>query len=177
MSTTTDTDYTPRAWVGCLGCYNGGRLIGEWLDADGLEDADTLAAICTRPDHEELWCMDLENIPGGECSPAEAARMARALTDYLAAADENGLPAPVALEYLDGLNLSDPDLWPTIGEDVIYMSASSPTDYVEEYLENFTELPELPWWLRIDHRLTFDELTIFATVLEHDGMLYVFDDN
>lgn len=22
-----------KVWVGCLGCYNGGALVGEWFDA------------------------------------------------------------------------------------------------------------------------------------------------
>lgn len=176
MTTTTTTDHTPRAWIGCLACYNSGRLVGEWLDADGLEDPDTLAAICTRPDHEELWAMDLDGIPGGECSPLEAARKARALTDYLAAADENGLPAPVALEYLDGLNLEDSDDWPAIGEDINYSSAESRTDYVAEYLENAYSLPELPYWLHIDYAGTFQDLTMGNTVISHDGTLYVFHD-
>jgi len=176
VSTLTETDYTPRAWVGCLGCYNSGRLIGEWLDADGLEDPDTLAAICTRPDHDELWCMDLDNIPGGECSPAEAASLARAITDYLAGADDYGLAAPVALEYVESLNLSGPDDWPRIGEDVTYTSAESRTDYVLEFLEDAYRLPELPAWLHIDYAGTFEDLTSGETVIQHLGTFYVFHD-
>ena len=175
-TTTTTTDYTPRAWVGCLACYNAGNLVGEWLDADSLEDPDTLEAICTRPDHEELWCMDLDNIPGGECSPAEAARLARALTDYLEKADEYGLPAAVALEYLDSLNLSDSADWPWIGEDVTYTSADSKTDYVLEFLEGAYRLPELPWWLHIDYAGTFEDLTSGQTKISDGGTLYVFHD-
>lgn len=175
MTTLTETDYTPRAWVGCLGCYNEGTLAGEWLDADELEDKDTLAAICTRPDHEELWCMDLDNIPGGECSPAEAARLARAITDYLAAADDWGMPAAVALEYVESLNLSSPDDWPRIGDDVSYTSAESETEYVLEWLEN-CENVATPDWLHIDYAGSFEDLTSGQTKIMLDGTLYVFHD-
>ena len=28
----------PRVWVGCLGCYNAGRLVGRWVDAEDAAD-------------------------------------------------------------------------------------------------------------------------------------------
>lgn len=84
MTTTPTTDTTPRAWIGCLHCYNSGRLVGEWFDA---EDADevTLADVHggagrVRPGCEELWVLDHENLPvRGEMSPHDAAEWARAL--------------------------------------------------------------------------------------------------
>lgn len=175
-TTTTATDHTPRAWVGCLACYNDARLIGAWLDADGLEDADTLAAICTRPGHDELWVFDTDGLPGGEMSPDEAARKARALTDYLEQADDYGLPAAVALEYLDSLNLSESADWPRIGEDVTYTSADSKADYVLEFLEDALRL-ELPYWLHINYAGTFDDLTSGQTKISDGGTLYVFHDD
>ena len=68
----TITD-TPRAWVGCLACYNGGDLVGDWVDG---EDAAEYVP-CTRVEygspHEEWWVMDHECLPimSGECSPCE----------------------------------------------------------------------------------------------------------
>ena len=83
----TDQTTIPRAWVGCLACYNAGRLLGEWVD--GLEaadlDTDTLHAgqgVTVDPlygDHAELWVMDHEGYAGllsGECSPTEATALA-----------------------------------------------------------------------------------------------------
>ncbi|WIY83938.1 antirestriction protein ArdA [Propionimicrobium sp. PCR01-08-3] len=76
------TDCTPRVWVGCLHCYNSGRLVGEWFDAAGAGDVDlaavhegsgSLSAAC-----EELWCLDHENIPqSGEMGLLEAAEWDR----------------------------------------------------------------------------------------------------
>lgn len=64
-----------RAWVGCLACYNGGTLRGEWVD--GNEAGDFVP--CHRPGHEEWWVMDHEGYEGlltGECSPSEAQAIA-----------------------------------------------------------------------------------------------------
>jgi hypothetical protein len=64
---------TPRAWVGCLACYNAGDLVGDWVD--GEEAAEHIP--CTKVEygspHEEFWCMDHECLPmiSGECSPQE----------------------------------------------------------------------------------------------------------
>ncbi|UUW92249.1 antirestriction protein ArdA [Pimelobacter simplex] len=63
----------PRVWLGCLACYNDGRLVGEWVAAI---DAPMITAsqLHGRPtDHEELWCFDLDNLPlARELSPTEA---------------------------------------------------------------------------------------------------------
>ncbi len=77
------TDATPRAYVACLACYLNGRLTGDWFDADLAEAVvpATIHGIHARTDgHEELWVLDHENLPVvGECSPQEAARVARAV--------------------------------------------------------------------------------------------------
>lgn len=169
---TTITRIVPQAWIGCLACYNDGRLVGEWLDADGLEDDDTLAAICDRPGHEELWGFDLDFIPGGEMSPAEAARKARAMNDYLAAADDANLPPAVALGYLEAAELDDPDLWPRLGRDVSVSVADSETEYVLDALEDHQIA--LPEWLSVDYEHTFEQLTSGETKIRHHGVLYIF---
>lgn len=82
---------TPRVWVGCLGCYNGGDLVGTWVDAvDAPEDVSEWFALDgVEPPashfteaHEELWVFDLENFGRfltGETSPSEAKRIAEAM--------------------------------------------------------------------------------------------------
>lgn len=78
----TMTTTEPKVWIGCLACYNGGRLTGDWVDA--TEAADYVP--CRRTEygspHEEWWVMDHEGFGGmltGECSPAEAQQMAEIL--------------------------------------------------------------------------------------------------
>lgn len=73
----------PSVWIGCLLCYNSGKLIGDWYpaaDAAGV----TTSALHGRPirpeTHEELWCMDSEGIPVRyEMSPATATAWAEVL--------------------------------------------------------------------------------------------------
>lgn len=56
----------PRAWFGCLNCYNSGRLVGHWFDATDAADVD-LAAVHTgsgvawrRAGCEEILALDLD---------------------------------------------------------------------------------------------------------------------
>ena len=91
---TASADTTPRVWIGCLHCYNCGRLVGEWFDAAGADEI-TLAQVHSgasrvRQGCEELWVMDHENIPvRGEMSPYDAARWAETIEE----ADEHLRPA------------------------------------------------------------------------------------
>lgn len=81
MTTTVE----PRAWVGCLACYNAGNLNGEWLDGP-----DALEWKCRNPHHEEFWCFDMEGVPHPrEMSPMEFAAMVEfieSIPDYHRAA-------------------------------------------------------------------------------------------
>ena len=77
----------PRAWIGCLHCYNSGHLIGEWFDA-APADQVTLADVHgahSRADYaecEELWVFDHENIPvRGELDPLAAADWGQVYTE------------------------------------------------------------------------------------------------
>ena len=83
--TSSATDTTPRAWIGCLACYNEGRLVGDWFDA-ATADEVTLADVHdahSRADlHGELWVFDHENIPvRGELDPLAAAEWGRVYTE------------------------------------------------------------------------------------------------
>ena len=67
----------PRAWVGCLQCYNSGDLVGEWFDASEAADVTLDVLHLEHPLQEgceELWCFDVDGIPvNEEMSPLEAA--------------------------------------------------------------------------------------------------------
>lgn len=97
-----------RVWVGCLGCYNAGFLVGEWVEAadagsvtveriDQLIDTEILEHARQRAHeehlgtwhpaaapHEELWVMDLDDCApfiDGECSPTHAQAVGEALAE------------------------------------------------------------------------------------------------
>ena len=83
MTTTSSaTDTTPRAWVGCLACYNDGRLVGDWFDAVAADEVTTYDIHGRASSHDEMWVMDHENIPvKGEMSPADAAAWGQVYTE------------------------------------------------------------------------------------------------
>lgn len=61
-------------WIGCLACYNGGSLVGQWFPAEEAAEV-TPEDLHTNPtSHEELWCLDFECFPAhtGEMSPHTA---------------------------------------------------------------------------------------------------------
>jgi hypothetical protein len=81
---------TPSAWIGCLGCYNAGRLIGKWipgLECDDLEAAGLTdsAGRCTRCGADEFLAMDHEHflglLDGGEPNPQECYEAALQLAE------------------------------------------------------------------------------------------------
>ena len=91
--TSSATDTTPRAWIGCLACYNEGRLVGDWFDAataDEVTTYDVHGAHSRADSHDELWCFDHENIPvRGELDPLTATAWGRCLAEV----DEHLRPA------------------------------------------------------------------------------------
>lgn len=87
---------SPRAWVGCLGCYNAGALNGAWLEGAEAGDiakavkvieresyfGEGLVTICAKCGSDEFWVFDHEGFEGlikGECSPMEAQEKAELL--------------------------------------------------------------------------------------------------
>lgn len=86
-SATTEELEQYNVWVGCLACYNNGRLVGEW--AAGAEapltDAAFIELVGRRAltasghfkdsvPHEELWVFDDENGPDAGEYGVQAAR-------------------------------------------------------------------------------------------------------
>lgn len=100
----SETDFS--VWVGCLACYNEGRLTGAWVSAS---ECDTYVP-CERACHEEWWVMDHE-CPAiqGECSPAEAHATYLAL-EYLTEA--TGYNVEVIYAYAEWVGQSVVDITP-----------------------------------------------------------------
>ena len=123
--TILDTD-APRAWVGCLGCYNGGTLNGQWVTGTVAADVSQAVAVrtgdeatygkncpvCVRCGSDEFWVMDLDNYGDmltGECSPADAQRAAELLEQIADHDHPAELRAYIANNYTADklLNLDD----------------------------------------------------------------------
>ncbi|MBM7366351.1 antirestriction protein ArdA [Gordonia hydrophobica] len=78
MSTTNIVE--PTVWIGCLLCYNAGRLVGHWYGITEACEVDVAtvhrgSGVRWRAEGcEELWCLDLDGLPvHHEMSPADAA--------------------------------------------------------------------------------------------------------
>lgn len=96
----TETE-TPLVWVGCLACYNGGSLVGDWVEA-----VDAAGWACFNVSHEETWVMD-HAFPGGigEMSPSEAVQ----LGERIGVAASLGLPMPAYLAWCSMTGETDPE--------------------------------------------------------------------
>lgn len=96
---TTNTDR--RAWLGCLACYNAGRLEGEWFDYSAGEFVGFDEYRETHnPTHEEWEAFDAEGFgfrPGRSSSILELLEFAELLEEY----ETLGIPAEVAAEALE----------------------------------------------------------------------------
>ena len=122
----------PKAWVGCLHCYNNGDLVGSWFEAAEAADVtlmDIHAPEMTTDSCEELWVFDVDGLPvSEEMDPLTAARWGNLLNfiderlqpsffawiaSGAASLDSDGLPDPKAFEdafvdvYTDFRDYSD----------------------------------------------------------------------
>lgn len=121
-----------KVWVGCLACYNEGRLTGEWFDAaeapqdmEAFEDAVSHGTQDWMAPHEELWVFDHENSPvDGEYAPMDAVRYAEWLSDL-----EDGGMEPF-MAYL---------------KDQGEFTESSVSDFQDAYMGRYGSLSDYLW--------------------------------
>lgn len=157
MTATCETA-TPRAWVGCLACYNTGRLVGDWVD--GIDAGDFVP--CTGRGHEEWWVFDFEGYLGAlsvECSPVEAQRIAEALQ-----ATEEYPPAAVAAWIANGCDDLDDLADAYLGE------WDSLEAYAEQWLEDAGMLDQVPEGLR-----SYIDVRAYARDLQFGGDVWTAD--
>jgi antirestriction protein len=108
----TMTHTAPSAWVGCWGCYNGGSLIGKWLEGELIGDpvaaglatletvGDYTAPRCVRCFGDEFGVFDHQNmlnLVSDECSLAEAA----AAAETVEAIEAAGIDLEAAAAYIE----------------------------------------------------------------------------
>lgn len=198
------TDEKKRAiWVGCLGCYNDGRLVGEWMNPADYDPEDPKASIprlTTRPDSYRpdvqviicgrcgsddcnRWVMDHENFGGalsGECTADEAHRVDALLTEI--EDDTNGVPAAVVIEFIKDYTGETPTEWdaPTksLFEDRYAGTFDSDRDLAYDAVENqgWAGMHPVPEEVSryFDWDLIARELRMEHSIIEHDNTRYYF---
>lgn len=174
------TTHEPRVWVGCLQCYNEGRLVGDWYDATEAGDI-TASQLHGRPippeTHEELWVMDLEGFPEArEMDPMEAQRWG----DLYAAVGDTLWPALCAW-VRSGAYVEDGDGMPDQAtfEERFCGEWDSFDDYAQDLAESIGLLREVPEQLQ-----TYFDMEKWARDLKFDhsdadapgGGVFVFRD-
>lgn len=111
MAKNVTTGEEPRVWIGSLGSYNAGRLIGEWVEVSDNPDElrEHIARVVAKGEGGEHFFADRENLPGyfGEYSSPES------LSEYveeLERADLDGIPGCVFRAVCDDHGQTvDPD--------------------------------------------------------------------
>jgi hypothetical protein len=176
MTTATETE-TPKVWIGCLACYNGGTLRGEWVE--GIEASDFVP--CKDFSHEEFWVMDHENYLGalkGECSPHEAQKIAEELTFVIELAEDHfGIPAPVLIERAQDIGVALAD----IEQEEMEFEGCHDSDeaFAEEVANEVTDidLRRVVWpYTCIDWDQASRDLMMDYSVIIFDGSRYYFRD-
>lgn len=174
-----------RIYVACLAAYNGGRMHGEWIDAN--QDADDISeavkamlAKSPEPNAEEWAIHDYEGFGPVKLSESESFESVAALAKAI---EEHG---EVFAHFYDhessGTNvekaLSD-------FEEKFHGEFDTLADYVENFWEecgDFKPDEKAGWWhpsRYIDwERMAHDlELSGDVFTIEHDGKVYVFDNH
>jgi antirestriction protein len=135
METNTTMADTMRVWIGCLACYNGGDLVGQWIPA--VRATDFIP--CNLGGHEEFWVMDHEGLGiDGECSPMEAQTIAENIADI-----ENEFDAEIVQAYakLTGLEIAEfRNEWQGQFEDSFHGVWTDFETFAQDYLDSTGEL-------------------------------------
>jgi len=173
----TETETTPRAWIGCLACYNNGRLRGKWIDAEtaaaeyaadvityagqatpGTYPSGTPAIYCDACHGDEFDVFDHENLP-------KCCRTVRGFyenAERLAEMDADTLERFEVLAGWLGGEMSLDDLT-AYDEDNYRGQWDTFREYAEQYADEVGDMTEAT-----DHLRGFIDWQAYADWLEQD---------
>lgn len=147
-----------RVWIGCLACYNDGQLIGQWYDASEAGtvtpdmihvkervDPEVFTAYVTE-NHEELWCMDIEDAPSESLSREMSPSEAQAIADRLDDLERNHVEPAAYAAYCDNLGYDFTEDALGEFEDAYAGEWDNREDYAYNLAEDLGVLPEGNAW-------------------------------
>ena len=151
----------PVAWIGCLGCYNAGRLVGRWFFAFEIADETaTIPTTCDRCGSDEFDVFDTQNLPG-RMTLREFAEQAGTINELYT--DDPDRYVRLLSLIRDGIavTLTDADRW---DEDNYRGQYESGGDLAEEYATDTGAISGTANWLLFaidwqhvwDHTLRYD---------------------
>ena len=121
-----------QVWVGDMGAYNAGNLVGAWIKLDEY-DEDTYAAKVKQVTHgaDEPWVFDIEGFPDNkEMSPTEAWQIHEKLNEV----DDNEQDAYAA--FVDDFGDWDVSAF----QDSYCGQWSTEEEYASDYLDSTGQL-------------------------------------
>lgn len=169
---------TPRIYVACLAAYNGGRLHGEWIDADqsAEEIHEAIKQMLSRspePGAEEWAIHDHENFDGIEIGESTSVESVSAIAELLRDHESAGA---IAYNHFNDLEEARKAL-----ADQYYGEWSSLADWAESYLEETGGLENVPESLRsyIDFKRWADDLEMSGDIfcVEASGKVHIFSNH
>ena len=182
METTLETHEIASAWIGCLGCHDGGSS-GRWYTD---EDASEIPDRCARCGSDEFWVFDMESdyFKPEEMSPYEFVERVK----FWRHVEEHADDIDVVRAYWVGESHSnmpdDPEEFVETANDRFMFVCDGYTDRdigmaYGDWLEEATgldsnSLPE-PFRHHIDWESMGYDLRIESYVKEYDGSTYVFN--
>lgn len=176
-----------RVWIGCLACYNGGRLVGEWFDASDAGDVIpemihpgtfTTGRVGLNPaTHEELRVFDVDGAPSAslhrEMSPSEAQQIA----DVIATVEDRGHSVQAFAAYCANMGSEFNEDAIDGFEEAYQGTYASREDFAQELADDLGLVPdEQPWPLSyIDwERAARDLFMDYFDEPAEGGEIYVF---
>jgi len=144
-TTTTETTQWPGTppergiYASCLASYNAGRLVGRWIDCDGLTGAEILAEIQSmleespEPNADEWAIHDYAGIPSSFGESPDLDKLA----EWCEMAEEHGEAWEA---YVDAVG--EHYATPKGFQDAYCGCYKSPEDYAEELFNECHDIPE-----------------------------------
>ena len=159
------TNYSPKIYIACLASYNNGILYGNWIDAN--QDADVLSTeikeiLAKSPmENAEEWAIhDYDDFDGINLSEYESLENISAIAQNII---EHGSLFTETYKYTNNI------------DDTIQMIEDrfmGIYDSVTDYLEETTELSEVP-----EHLRYYIDFELMARDLELGGDIITFETN
>ena len=155
---------TPRIYVACLAAYNGGRLHGEWIDADQGADEirEAIKGMLSRspePGAEEWAIHDHENFQGIQIGESTSVDNVAAIAELLRDHESAGA---IAYNHFSDLDEARKAL-----AEQYYGEWSSLADWAEDHLEDTGGLENVPESLR-----SYIDFARWARDLEMSGDIF-----